>query len=519
MQKFPNNEVLDVVVIGTGAGGAPIISRLAKAGLKVMALEAGKYWNPQREFATDEREQDKIIWHYERLSGGKDPVPFGRNNSGIGVGGSTLAYTAYTPRPQPDDFKIKSEFGVGADWPISYYDLESYFDELEIFLGVSGPSHYPWGPPRKVSYPLPPLPLNGAAQLMQRACKQLNIKTSPAANAILSSPYFQEHVGWRNACTNRGFCQAGCSIGAKASMDVTFIPYAIHFGAEIRTECFATKVETDLKGKITSVIYLKNGKEEKQRCKYLFVCAGAIETPRFLLMNQLSNSSGQVGKNFMANVGSQVWGEFDELVHPYKGIPASLISEDMHRPKDADFAGGYLMQSLGVMPITYVSQLTRSTGVWGKDLRRKMKAYNHVAGIDMHGGCLQSENNFLELSGEMDSLGLPKPRIFFTCEENGLRMSRHGEKWMKQIWETAGAKNIFIVKRNAHTIGTSRMGNDKETSVVDAECKSFDIPNLFICDNSIFPSALSVNPSLTIMAVALRTADLFLKKYLSKHKN
>ncbi|MEJ7829697.1 MAG: hypothetical protein WKF91_15920, partial [Segetibacter sp.] len=153
MQKFSNKEVVDAVVIGTGAGGAPIISRLAKAGLKVVALEAGKFWNPASDFATDEREQSKIIWNYERLSAGEDPVPFGRNNSGIGVGGSTLAYTAYTPRPQPDDFRIKTEFGVGKDWPISYEDLEPYFEELELFLGVSGPSPYPWGPPRNLGYP------------------------------------------------------------------------------------------------------------------------------------------------------------------------------------------------------------------------------------------------------------------------------------------------------------------------------------------------------------------------------
>ena len=519
MQKFLNTEIVDAVVIGTGAGGAPIISRLAKAGLKVVALEAGKFWDPEKDFATDEREQTKIIWNYERLTGGEDPIPFGRNNSGIGVGGSTLAYTGYTPRPQPDDFKIKTEFGVGKDWPIGYEDLEPYFDELELFLGVSGPSPYPWGPPRKNKYPLPPNALNGAAQLMQRGCKELNIKTSPAANAILSSSYFQKHIGWRKVCSNRGFCQAGCSTGAKASTDVTFIPLALHFGAEIRTECFVTKLQTDANGKINAVVYVKNGVEEKQLCNYLFLCAGAIETPRLLLMNNLANSNGQVGKNFMANVGTQVWGEFEELVHPYKGIPASLISEDMHRPKDANFAGGYLMQSIGVMPITYISQLTRSTGIWGKELREKMNAYNHIAGINMHGECLPNEDSFLELSDEPDQLGLPKPRIYFTAGENEKLMGKHGEKLMKQIWEAAGAKNIFIGQRNAHTIGTCRMGNDANTCVINAEGKSFDIPNLFICDNSVFPSALSVNPSLTIMAVALRMADLFLNTYLPAHKN
>src|SRR5688572_16008922 len=287
MKQFLNTEVVDAVVIGTGAGGAPLISRLAKAGLKVVALEAGKYWDPVREFATDEREQAKLFWNYERLSAGEDPLSFGRNNSGMGVGGSTIHYTAYTPRPQPDDFKINREFGIGKDWPVNYEDLEPYYDELEIFLGISGPTPYPWGPVRKVSYPLPPLPLNGAALLMQRGCCSLGIKTSPAANAALSAPYFQKHVGWRKACTNRGFCQAGCSTGAKASTDVTFIPLATHYGAEIRSECFATQLKVDKRGKLTAVVYVKNGIEHKQLCSYVFLSAGAIESPRLLLMNNL----------------------------------------------------------------------------------------------------------------------------------------------------------------------------------------------------------------------------------------
>lgn len=512
MQKYSNNEIVDAVVIGTGAGGAPIIARLAKAGLKVVVLEAGKFWKPAQEFATDEREQHKIYWNYERLSAGQDPLPYGRNNSGIGVGGSTLAYTAYTPRPHPDDFTLNSDFGVGKDWPIGYKELEPYFDELEQFLGISGPTPYPWGPKRNSGYPLPPNEINGAAQLMERGCNQLGINTSPAANAILSAPYYQEHVGGRQACINRGFCEAGCSTRAKSSTDVTFIPMALHYGAEIRTECFVTKFKVD-DGKISQVTYSEKGLEISQPCKNVFLCAGAIETPRLLLMNELANSSDQVGKNFMANVGLQLWGEFEELVHPYKGIPGGLISEDLRRPRDADFASGYLLQSIGVMPITYASQMTRATGVWGAGLRKKMAKYNRVAGINIHGECLPYEDNYLELSDEKDKLNLPKPRIFFSNGDNEKKMAAHGEKYMEKIWKGAGARNIFKVSRNAHIIGTCRMGIEASEAVVNAECKSFDIPNLYISDNSVFPSSLTVNPTLTIMANALRVADIFLKEF------
>ncbi|MGI4791123.1 MAG: GMC family oxidoreductase, partial [Janthinobacterium lividum] len=502
---------VDAVVIGTGAGGAPLMARLAAAGLKVVALEAGKFWNPAHDFATDERAQEKLFWNDERLSAGGNPLPFGSNNSGIGVGGSTLHYTAYTPRAHADDFKLFTEFGVGADWPLDYADLEPYYDELEQFLGVSGPSPYLWdahGQP----YPLAPLPLNGAAQLMQRACETMGIATSPGPNAALSAPYYQPGVGWRKACTNRGFCQAGCSIGAKASMDVTFIPIALQNGAELRSECFVTQIETDKTGQVTGVVYTQDGREQRQLCRNVFLCAGAIETPRLLLLNDLANYSGQVGRNFMAHTAIQLWGQFAEDIRPYKGIPGGLISEDTHRPKDADFAGGYLLQSIGVMPVTYATQLARAERLWGDKLRRHMRGYNHVAGLNICGDCLPYENNFLELSDETDVRGLPKPRIHFTAGENEKRMTAHGEKIMRALWAEAGASEVWALERYAHIIGTCRMGADPATSVVNADGQAHDVPGLFIADNSVFSSALSVNPALTIMALSLRVADRFLSK-------
>ncbi len=506
----PKLDVVDAVIIGTGAGGAPILARLAQAGLKVVALEAGKSFD-YREFPTDERAQAKLFWTDERLSAGANAVAFGNNNSGCGVGGSTLHFTAYTPRPQADDFRIFSDFGVGRDWCLPFEELEPYFDELEWFLGVSGASPYPWGTERKRGYPLPPLPLNGAARLMQTACERLNIKTAPAPNAALSQNYFQEKIGWRHACTNRGFCQAGCSTGAKGSMDVTFLPLAVSYGAEIRSECFVTEFEFDSDKQIKAVVYSQNGEIKKQPCKNVFLCAGGIETPRFLMLNDLANSSGQVGKNFMAHTGVQIWGVFDDEIYPHKGIPGGLISEDTHRPKNADFAGGYLLQSIGVMPVTYASELARGEKIFGSELGDWMNDYNHTAGINILGDCLPHANNFMELSDEKDARGLPKPRVYFSHGENEIRMTRHAEKIMSDIWSEAGAKKMWTFQRNAHIIGTCVTGTDAGDSVVNQDGQSFDIPNLYICDNSIFPSALSVNPALTIMALALRTADRFLQ--------
>ncbi len=508
---YAAREVVDAVVVGTGAGGAPLLARLARAGLSVVALEAGRRLDPARDFARDEAAQDFLFWNDERLSAGADPVAFGRNNSGTGVGGSLLHYTAYVPRLKPADLRLRSEFGVGENWPLGIDDLLPYYDEVEDFIGVSGPASWPWDPGRR-PYPLPPLPLNGAAELMRRGCDRLGIRTSPAANAALSGSYSSDGTTFRPACHACGFCQAGCATGAKSTADVTFLPAAAAAGAEIRPECFVTGFERAPAGAVTAVIYRHEGADQRQACRNVFLCAGAIETPRLLLMNGIGNASGEVGRNFMAHTGIQVWGQFDAMVRPFKGIPGGLISEDTHRPHDADFAGGYLLQSIGVMPVTYASQVARGRGLWGEALRAHLRGYNNTAGINILGDCLPSAQNYLELSDEPDGRGLPKPRVHFTMGENERRMTAHADRLMRGIWEAAGARDVWSYPRNAHIIGTCRMGADPSRSVVDPEGRSHEVPNLFVSDNSTFPSALGCNPALTIMALSLRTADRFLAR-------
>lgn len=504
-------EAVDCVVIGLGAGGAPLLARLAQAGLRVVALEAGPWHNPEKEFATDEKAQDFLFWNDERLAAGGDPLAMGANNSGTGVGGSTLHYTAYTPRPLPDDLHIRRDFGVGEDWPLTYDDLVPYYEEVEQFLGISGPTPYPWGPARAKGYPLAPLPLNSAAQLMVRGAEKIGLKTSPAANAALSARYFQEGVGWREACTNRGFCQAGCSNGAKASMDVTYIPLAVRYGADIRPDSYVTEIEKNERGEVAAVVYTQHGQNQRVACRHLFICAGSVETPRLLLLNELALNSGQVGRNLMAHPGLQVWGTFADEVRPNKGIPGGLISQDTHRPKDADFAGGYLLQSIGVMPVTFAGQVARGRKLWGTALRDYMRQFNHIAGINILGDCLPHQDNYLELSDELDGKQVRKPRLHFTAQENEHRMNRHADKMMRDIWEAAGATDVWAFQRYAHVIGTARMGLSGDDAVVNRDGRAFDVPNLYICDNSVFPSALSVNPALTIMALSLRVADKFLE--------
>jgi choline dehydrogenase-like flavoprotein len=510
-RRYSTNEVVDVVVIGTGAGGSPVMARLAEAGLSVVALEAGKWWkNPADDFATDEVDAAKLYWLGERLSGGETPTSFGSNNSGTGVGGSTLHWGAFVPRADPRDLAIRSEFGVGRDWPIASEELKPYYEEVERFIGVSGPVAYPWDPSRR--YPLGPVPLNAPAEAMQKGCERVGVRTSCAPVAALSHNYSQPEYGERAACVNRGYCHQGCRNGAKASMDVTYIPAALQAGADIRPECFVHGFERASSGRITAVIYRHDGQEFHQRCRAVFLCAGAVETPRLLLHTGLANSSGEVGRNFMAHVATQVWGTFEDEMRPNKGFPASLITEEMVRPKDADFVGGYLIQSLGIVPVTWAIQVARGRGLWGQALVDYLLQYNRVAGIGINGDCLPSAANRLELSTEVDESGIAKPIIYFSYGENERRMSAHSEKLMTEIWKAAGASDIWTFQRSAHTIGTCRMGTDPASSVVDPEGQSHDIPNLWIADNSVFPSALPANPGLTIMALGLRSADAFLRR-------
>jgi hypothetical protein len=236
-----------------------------------------------------------------------------------------------------------------------------------------------------------------------------------------------------------------------------------------------------------------------------------VESPRLLLNLGLANSSGQVGRNYMAHPAAQVWGRFETPMRMWRGWPSSLISEDMVRPEDAGFAGGYLMQSLGVLPIALATNMARS-GIRGERLMDLLDGYDSFAGIGVNGECLPNEDNRLTLVDETDAVGLRTARIDFSYSANERALEDHAIATMRTIWEAAGAKDVFVIARSAHAEGTLRMGDDREDAVVDRDGRSFDIDNLYVCDNSVFPSSLIANPALTIMALALRTADRFLSR-------
>ena len=507
MKRYRGEEVVDVVVVGTGAGGAPMLAVLAAAGLRVVALEAGGNGEPA-DHTSDETEATDIIWNDERLSGGATPTAFGANNSGRGVGGSTLHWGAFCPRPDPRDLRLRTETGLGRDWPLSHAELLPYLERVERDIGVSGPADYPWDPDRR--YAQPPTGRNGSADAMLRGCAALGLRATDAPAALLTAPRQQPHWGTRPACVGCGACHQGCRNAAKASMDTTYLPAAVAAGAEIRADATVHGVELDPGGRVRAVVYRSGGVDHRQRCAALVLAAGGVETPRLLLHWDLATGSGQVGRSFLAHGATQAWGTLDDQVRAYRGYPSSAITEDTLRPADADFAGGYLVQSLGVMPLTWATTLVRGAGLRGRELVAALDRYPRSVGVGINAECLPGDGNRLELSPETDDLGIPKARVTLSPGPNEEAMDAHARRTLTAILEGAGATGVQLLARTAHTLGTAPMGTDPTTAVVDPWGRSHEVDNLWICDGSIFPSSLPANPALTIMALSLRTADRML---------
>jgi choline dehydrogenase-like flavoprotein len=223
----------------------------------------------------------------------------------------------------------------------------------------------------------------------------------------------------------------------------------------------------------------------------------------------LANSSGLVGKNLMVQTNQAAWGVMDEEIRWYKGPPSLAITEHWnYEDRGKDFFGGYAYMSQGPLPTAWVSTQAGNRGLWGEALRREMEKYNHQVGLKIVGEVLPDERNRVTLAEETDQYGLPIARVTFSLGDNDKRLVRHALDFMSQSLAAVGAREIWAEDDDtAHLNGTARMGDDPATSVVDADCRSWDVPNLWICDGSVFPTVGGVNPSLTIQAIACRTAD------------
>lgn len=510
MKEHRKDEAVDFVIVGTGAGGGTLACKLAEYGFSVVALDAGPYFRPLEDLASDESEQTKLYWTDDRLVDGANPLQLGSNNSGKAVGGSTVHFAMVSLRFRPDWFKSRTRLGYGADWPIDWREMWDYYTEVEQALKISGPINYPWGPPRP-RYPYRAHPLNAAARVLAKGCEALGINWTETPLATLSAPR-----GLAHRCVYRGFCVAGCSTNAKQSVLVTWIPRALAAGAEIRDLAMAGRIESDKNGFVSGVHYHRESAWHFQRAHNVVVAGYSIETPRLLLNSAtdkfrdgLANSSGLVGKNLMAQSNQAVWGVMDDEVRSYKGPPSLAITEHWnYEDRGKDFFGGYAYMSQGPLPQLWANTQATAHGLWGGQLVEEMKNYNHVVGLKIVGETLPQERNCVTLADEVDQYGLRIPRITYSLCDNDKRLIDHSLTFMSRALSAAGAKDLWIQEDDTcHLNGTARMGDRPGNSVVNADCRSWDIPNLWICDGSVFPTVGGANPSLTIQAMACRTAD------------
>jgi choline dehydrogenase-like flavoprotein len=509
MREYRLDEEVDFLIIGTGAGGGTLAGKLAEHGFSVLALDAGQYFRPLEDFASDETAQEKLYWQDRRVCDGENPLQMGGKNSGKAVGGSMVHFAMVSLRFRPEWFKSRSLLGYGADWPLDWREMWRYYREAELALSISGPVSYPWGPKRP-RYPYRAHEVNSAGRLLAKGAEALGIEWTETPLATVSAPR-----GKSPPCVYRGFCRFGCSTNAKQSTLNTWIPRAIAAGAEIRDLAMAGRIEVNDANRVAGVQFHRNGAWHFQRARNVVVSGYAVETPRLLLNSAtprhphgLANSSGLVGKYLMTQSNQAVFGRMQDEVRWYKGPPSLTITEHWNYEDRKDFFGGYCWMAQGPLPIEWAFIQTGSRGLWGEALRQNMMNYNHQVGLKMVGEVLPDANNRVTLDEELDQYGLRIPRITFSWGENDKKLINHAIGQMTLSMEAIGAREIFAQTEDAnHLAGTARMGFSPDTSVVNADCRSWDIPNLWVCDGSVFPTTGGVNPSLTIQAIALRTAD------------
>jgi choline dehydrogenase-like flavoprotein len=503
-------EKTDILIIGLGAAGGVLFGKLAEAGFDVTGIDAGPHWETEKDFVSDEREMEKLKWNDPRISEGDDPLNVGEGTSGKGVGGGTVHYTMMSLRLHPSDFRTKTLDGVGSDWPISYDDLEPYYTEIEQNLPVAG-GEFPWIRQSKL-YPQPPHRLSCVDQKFKAGAEKLGIEVVPCPLALITEP-----TTGRWPCINRGFCEQGCKPKAKSSTLITYIPRGLAAGGKVIATAMAKKINLDARRKkIKSVTFVKNGQEHEIKCKTLIISAFTIETPRLLLNNKsekfpdgLANSSGTVGKYLMPHSDHVVYAKFDESLYVYRNPPTTSITQDFYETDPAnDFKRGFSIAPYCGRPISFAlgAQAGRPD-LWGGKLLDFMREYNFWLQLGIIGEVLPYENNRVELTAEKDSYGIPITRTTFSIGENERRMIERGYEIMEKIVRAAGAKETFRTPLFVHLMGTTRMGNDPKTSVVDKNLKAHDLDNLYIAGNSVFPTGGASNPTLTTQALAARLSN------------
>jgi choline dehydrogenase-like flavoprotein len=513
---------VDVVIVGSGASGSLLAAKLSQAGKKVVVLEGG----PERSAADLYSSQiwaRRVKWFAPPTeTRGTDAIAvnFG---SGWGTGGAALHHYAVWLRRHADDFDMKTRFGQGLDWPISYDELRPYYDQIQTEVGMSGDAvAETWRPPGE-PYPMPPLRVFTQARLIAQGFSKLGLSTSPLPMAINSVEY-----QGRPACVYDGWCDAGCPILALANPLAVYLPQARKAGATIRHDSCVTRVLTNSKGDGASGVEYYDSEDQRhvQEAKLIVLAAYSFQTPRILLNsatskypNGLANSSGLLGRSMMTHTSGNIYGLFHEETENYRGTTGGQLLSQEDYAKDP--RRGYINSSQWLIanalkPNDLLGIVNTRPELFGHGLHKFMQsAAKHLATMTFVGEDLPDANNRLILNtAKKDRYGFPLATVTRDFGPEDIKCYEAGMKKGQEIMKAAGAYEVWASARvRMHAMGGVIMGSKAETSVTTSYGQTHDVPNLFVAGPCLFPTSAAVNPCFTIHAVTLRTAQYMIENW------
>ncbi|ADH90034.1 glucose-methanol-choline oxidoreductase [Ancylobacter novellus DSM 506] len=508
---FDLNDDSVVVIVGSGAGGGTLGTDLALKGVKVVILEAGARHNME-DFINNEWDSfAQLAWTDMRTTSGSWRVHKNFPNLPAwivkSVGGSSVHWAGASLRFQEHEFKTRTTYGDldGAnllDWPITLAELEPYYAKAEDRMGVTRTNG------------IPGLPGNNNFKVFEAGAKKVGYKEVSTGRMAINS----EARNDRGSCQQIGFCFQGCKSGAKWSTLIAEIPRGEATGnLEVRPQSMVLKIEHDASGKATGVVYVdKDGKTQRQKARIVAVAGNSIESPRLLLNSAssmfpdgLANSSGQVGRNYMRHMTGSVYAVFEKPVHMYRGTTmAGIVRDEAPLDTKRGFVGGYEMETLS-LGLPFMAAFL-DPGGWGRSFTSAMDGYVNMAGLWIVGEDMPQETNRVTLNADVkDKNGMPVANVHFDDHPNDIAMRDHAYKQGSAIYTAVGATRTMPTPPypSTHNLGTNRMSEKARDGVVNKHGQTHDIPNLFVSDGSQFTTGGAENPTLTIVALAIRQAE------------